>query len=68
MGQTRTDSYEQSAAKFERAERRRCPKCQRKSALVRLHNDFGHGLVCRWADCGHVKSWYDPAREEVPDA
>jgi ribosomal protein S14 len=53
----RHDSSAQTAAKIRSAERRRCPKCGRKSALVRIENDYGHGRVCRWDDCQHVAVW-----------
>ena len=36
------------------AERRRCPKCGRKSALVDFREDLGDALIlgsgCRWCD------------------
>lgn len=30
------------------AESRQCPKCGRKSALVRFSEDWGYGSYCRW--------------------
>jgi hypothetical protein len=33
------------------AENRRCPACQRKSALVFVSDAFGFGHICRW--CKH---------------
>lgn len=27
---------------------RQCPKCGRKSALVRVSEDWGYGSYCRW--------------------
>ncbi len=43
------------AAMSRSAERRRCPKCQRKSALVRVPaDDFYWGVTyCRWNDCDY---------------
>jgi hypothetical protein len=50
----RSDAF--SAAMSRSAERRRCPKCQRKSALIRIPVDLDRGLLgityCRWEDCG----------------
>lgn len=43
------------------AERRKCPKCGRKSALVRVSEDWGRGSVCRWkaeGKCDYA-SWDD---------
>lgn len=34
------------------AENRRCPKCQRKSALRFVSNKLHFGSVCRWPGCG----------------
>ena len=47
-----------SAVMKRRAEAKRCPKCQRKSAMVRSKitgDDYGFlsVAVCRW--CGHEK-------------
>lgn len=63
MGQTRNDTPEQRWNKEALAKRRQCPKCQRKSALVKVENLYGRGLVCQWDDCQHVASWHDPALE-----
>lgn len=30
------------------AESRQCPKCGRKSALIRYSDDFMYGVTCRW--------------------
>lgn len=47
------------AAMSRSAEKRRCPKCQRKSALVRLPTDHDLGLAgvtyCRWDDCDYER-------------
>ncbi len=39
------------------AESRRCPKCQRKSALVRLPrtDEFLAMTYCRWNDCDYER-------------
>lgn len=42
------------------AERRQCPDCGRKSALVRFSDDLAHGQQCRWPDCGY---WFAFDRE-----
>lgn len=34
---------------------RQCPKCKRKSALVR--DVEWRMTACRWVDCGYVKEW-----------
>jgi hypothetical protein len=48
-----------SAAMTRSAEKRRCPKCQRKSALVRLPADYDRGFLamtyCRWEDCAYER-------------
>ena len=48
-----------SAAMARSAERRRCPRCHRKSALVRLPSDPDRGLLsatyCRWDDCDYER-------------
>jgi hypothetical protein len=41
------------AAARRSAERRKCPKCERKSALRSVSNDFAFGTACRWSDCGY---------------
>ena len=33
------------------AERRRCPKCNRKSAITTFTDEWGVGHYCRWDDC-----------------
>jgi hypothetical protein len=47
------------AAMSRSAERRQCPKCNRKSALVRLPRDLDRGYAsmtyCRWADCDYER-------------
>ena len=39
------------------AEKRRCPKCGRKSALVRVDYEVDPFIraYCRWDDCGYAK-------------
>lgn len=56
------------AAMSRSAEKRRCPKCQRKSALVRVPGDeFYRGVTyCRWEDCDYVKHW-EPLLTGPPD-
>lgn len=36
------------------AVRRQCPKCCRKSSLIRFANDTGTGARCRWNNCDYV--------------
>lgn len=48
MGQTRTDTSEQYAAKVTRAKRTQCPKCGRKSALIRKNLAADVVVACRW--------------------
>lgn len=48
MGQTRTDTNEQYAAKVNRAKRTQCPKCGRKSALTRKNLASDVVVACRW--------------------
>lgn len=47
------------AAMSRSAEKRRCPACGRKSALVRLPYDPDRGLLavtyCRWEDCDYER-------------
>lgn len=46
------------AAQRASAERRRCPKCRRKAALVTVR-DFSIGIritSCRWSDCDYEAS------------
>lgn len=52
-GKSRGDTPNQIAAKRRLAERRRCPACGRKSALVRFSDEFQFGRYCRWDDCGY---------------
>jgi len=60
MGQARlNDSHRRRSDAFAHAmarsaERRQCPKCQRKSAVVRLSRDEDDFIsaYCRWEDCG----------------
>ena len=35
------------------AERRLCPKCNRKSALKWHSDEYGFGNYCRWEDCNY---------------
>lgn len=35
------------------AERRRCPKCGRKSALTFHSDEVMRGTYCRWGDCDY---------------
>ncbi|WP_280448430.1 hypothetical protein [Nocardia brasiliensis] len=35
------------------AESRRCPKCNRKSALKFHSDEHGFGSYCRWDDCDY---------------
>jgi ribosomal protein S27AE len=37
------------------AEKRRCPKCGRGSALKFHSDDFAFGSYCRWDDCGYER-------------
>lgn len=43
------------------AEKRRCPKCERKSALVFISEETRFGSACRWDDCAytnmHEREW-----------
>jgi hypothetical protein len=43
------------AAMRRSAERRRCPQCDRKSAMVRVESDPFISSYCRWDDCGYVR-------------
>ncbi len=36
------------------AERRRCPKCQRKAALVFISDEVQFGFACRWNECDYA--------------
>lgn len=55
MGQTRTDTGPQRAAKQRTAERNRCPKCHRGSALVRDYDKWdeedGTRVVLTYVNC-----------------
>lgn len=59
---SRTRSSEFGAAMSRSAEKRRCPKCQRKSALVRVPTDFKGGVesvtYCRWDDCDYQREGF----------
>lgn len=37
------------------AENRRCPKCDRKSALKFVSDEYGFGHACRWCDYEHIR-------------
>jgi hypothetical protein len=37
------------------AEKRQCPTCGRKSALVFVSDDYHFGHGCRWPDCGYER-------------
>jgi hypothetical protein len=41
------------AAAVRSAERRRCPKCGRKSALKSVNDETISGRYCRWEDCDY---------------
>lgn len=55
------------AAMSRSAERRRCPKCQRKSAIVRLSivDDEFVAAYCRWDDCDYARLRRDAYETEV---
>jgi hypothetical protein len=36
-----------------KAERHRCPNCQRKAAIKSYSDEFSFGSYCRWDDCGY---------------
>lgn len=55
MGQTRTDSNQQVAAKRRGAEKRRCPYCGRGNALSRIDDEFIRAKVCRY--CGYERGY-----------
>lgn len=48
----RHDTINQRYAKIRSAERRRCPECDRKSAMVKTPYDDVVRAYCRW--CGHA--------------
>ena len=54
-----------AAAMKQSAEKRRCPNCERKSAIVRFTDDFGNGGWCRWPDCGY--DYYRPFNDRLKD-
>lgn len=60
MGQTRTDSNQQIAAKKRGAEHRRCPECKRGNALSDMSiPDVQSARQCRY--CGYADGYiYDP--------
>lgn len=37
------------------AESRRCPQCDRKSALKHYSDEMFYGVYCRWEDCGYKR-------------
>jgi len=61
-GNSRATRNTQIAMTFS-AESRRCPKCNRKSALKFHTDDYSYGTFCRWDDCTytnlHVRPWED---------
>ena len=61
-GNVRKATANTVAAMRRSAERRRCPECDRKSALSRYDEDDGFGWYCRWDDCGYDRirwRWLD---------
>lgn len=52
-----TNKGQFEAAMKRSAEKRRCPKCDRKSALVRLPRTDEYVAVtyCRWDDCDYER-------------
>ncbi len=48
-------SSEFGAAMSRSAEKRRCPKCGRKSALLLVNDETMFGRYCRWDDCGYER-------------
>lgn len=48
-------SDQATAAATRSAARRQCPKCGRKSALVRVSDDTATAQACRWLDCGYTR-------------
>jgi ribosomal protein S14 len=60
MGSTTTPAFsgrssEFSAAMSRSAAKRRCPKCGRKSALLRVNDETMFGRYCRWDDCDYER-------------
>lgn len=37
------------------AEKRRCPKCGRGSALKHHSDEYSYGSYCRWEDCDYER-------------
>lgn len=72
----RYDTGPQIASKIVRAERSKCPKCGRKSALTTFSDDWGAGYgitvtYCRWNDTGKCdytvkKVWEPVVAEQTP--
>lgn len=50
MGHYKKNTYLQVKAKERQAEKRLCPKCQRKSALKPWDQEIVWGVACRWCD------------------
>jgi hypothetical protein len=54
-------NVETSKAMTRMAERRKCPKCQRKMALKSYSDEYSYGTYCRWEDCGYkdikIREW-----------
>lgn len=49
----RHDTANQRAAKIRSAEKRRCPECQRKAAMVKTPESYEIRAYCRW--CGYQR-------------
>lgn len=49
----RHDTLNQRTAKVRSAEKRRCPECQRKAAMVKTPESYEVRAQCRW--CGFQK-------------
>ena len=57
MGQNRTDTANQRAAKARVADRRKCPRCLRRAALsTPIRDDVGTFRECLY--CGHQVGTY----------
>lgn len=52
LGQKRSANFGKAMQRS--AEHRRCPKCNRKSALCRVYEDGVRLTYCRW--CGYEKT------------
>ena len=50
---TNSRSQAFSASMRHSAESRRCPHCNRKSAMSRVYNEYVSASVCRW--CGYAR-------------